>query len=91
MEANDEMVESHDVSEIAKFVQEEVNTFWKSSLRGIFSDYMAQKRVQQAQEVHTGYICDGCDAHPIKGIRYMCSVRGNFDLCEACERKGIHN
>jgi len=28
---------------------------------------------------------------PIKGIRYMCSVRSNFDICEECERKGIYN
>jgi len=28
---------------------------------------------------------------PIKGIRYMCSVCSNFDICENCEVKGVHN
>ena len=27
---------------------------------------------------------------PIKGIRYMCSVCSNFDICENCERNGVH-
>jgi hypothetical protein len=35
--------------------------------------------------VHVGVTCDGCSVSPIVGPRYMCSVRPNFDLCEACE------
>jgi len=35
--------------------------------------------------VHEGYWCDGCDARPIKGIRYRCTVCHNFDFCEKCE------
>lgn len=27
---------------------------------------------------------------PIKGIRYMCSVCSNYDICENCERTGVH-
>lgn len=38
-----------------------------------------------APVVHTGVGCDGCDMCPITGTRYKCSVRPNFDLCEACE------
>ena len=40
---------------------------------------------QKPQIVHQGYICDGCNANPITGIRYRCSVRPNYDLCEKCE------
>jgi len=28
---------------------------------------------------------------PIRGIRYMCSVRPNFDICERCEATGAHS
>ncbi|MCQ2820222.1 MAG: hypothetical protein MJ252_23400 [archaeon] len=37
--------------------------------------------------VHTHYICDGCEKHPIVGIRYKCTVCPDFDYCEECEKK----
>jgi len=37
--------------------------------------------------VHEGYSCDGCGMDPIRGIRYRCTVRPDFDLCEACEAR----
>jgi len=36
--------------------------------------------------VHTHVTCDQCGVSPIVGIRYKCTVRDNFDLCERCER-----
>ena len=37
--------------------------------------------------IHKEYICDGCDAEPIVGIRYKCTVCEDFDFCEKCEKK----
>lgn len=34
--------------------------------------------------------CDGCDVHPIKGIRYKCSVCKDFDFCSTCEERMSH-
>jgi hypothetical protein len=42
-------------------------------------------------DVHYGVTCDGCGAVPIHGPRYKCTVCPNFDLCGACESKGIHD
>ncbi|XP_060053320.1 sequestosome-1 [Erinaceus europaeus] len=39
--------------------------------------------------VHPNVICDGCDG-PVVGVRYKCSVCPNYDLCAACEGKGLH-
>ena len=36
--------------------------------------------------IHKEYICDGCDAEPIVGIRYKCTVCEDFDFCEKCEK-----
>lgn len=39
--------------------------------------------------VHTGITCDECGLSPIVGVRYKCTVRPDFDLCEACEAKNV--
>jgi hypothetical protein len=44
----------------------------------------------QNATVHSNIICDGCEMTPLTGIRYKCSVCPDYDLCEACEAKGVH-
>lgn len=45
---------------------------------------------QQASDVHFGVYCDGCGASPIQGIRWKCAVCPDYDLCEKCNKQGIH-
>lgn len=41
--------------------------------------------------LHPGVECDSCKVQPITGPRYKCLVCPNFDLCQACEQRGLHN
>merc|ERR1711953_1144305 len=43
-----------------------------------------------AEIVHHGVTCDGCNMHPITGPRYKCLVRDDYDLCGRCEAAGLH-
>ncbi len=36
--------------------------------------------------VHQNVTCDMCGIMPIIGMRFKCSVRNDFDLCEKCEK-----
>ena len=70
-------------------VREEISEYCTTQFRTLFNDYLEKKKVEQAKESHQ-FICDSCNASPIIGIRYMCSVCHNFDLCQNCEAKGFH-
>lgn len=44
-----------------------------------------KKNREQQKVVHHGVACDICEKAPITGIRYKCSVRNNYDVCQECE------
>jgi hypothetical protein len=48
---------------------------------------MSILEMAQQQVVHNGICCNGCGVNPIRGIRYKCSVRKNYDLCSQCEER----
>ncbi|XP_009993409.1 PREDICTED: sequestosome-1 [Chaetura pelagica] len=68
---------------------------------GVFRVYIKEKkecrrdhRSPCSQEpprdmVHPNVICDGCEG-PVVGARFKCTVCPDYDLCSACEGKGIH-
>lgn len=47
----------------------------------------AEQRARQ-QEIaaarHPNRTCDGCNEHPIRGMRYKCDMCYDFDLCREC-------
>lgn len=44
----------------------------------------------QAEVVHEGVRCDGCQMKPIIGARYKCAICHDFDFCSKCEDKAEH-
>ena len=55
--------------------------------------YDASVSMEKQSDLHDGFYCDGCDASPIRGVRFRCLECHDYDLCEACNNKGaaIHN
>jgi len=37
--------------------------------------------------LHLGVKCDRCGQSPIRGSRFMCTKRQDFDLCGTCEEE----
>jgi len=71
--------------DLQKILTEEVRKYCTSEYQKLLTKHLEQKKQAQAKVVHHGVICDGCDQGPITGIRYKCSVRNDYDLCEKCE------
>lgn len=81
---------SKELSTVAAIVRQEVQDYCYTSFKQMFTEHIEMKREEQDQVVHEKIACDGCDANPIKGLRYMCSVCGDTDFCQKCERAGVH-
>ena len=45
------------------------------------------KKEEPKKEVHSLFICDGCEMNPIVGKRYKCKTCHDFDFCEKCYEK----
>lgn len=74
------------LQEIQSMIADEVKAHLQNEVsRSQLSVSMSQSDASKPKAIHKGFICDGCGADPIVGIRYRCSVRPNYDLCEACE------
>lgn len=41
--------------------------------------------------IHRGIRCDACNCLNIRGIRYMCNICPNYDLCETCYNANKHD
>jgi len=85
------VLSSKELAAVAETVRAEVRDYCLKSFQGMFKDFLEMKRIEQANTVHENFICDGCNMTPIKGIRYMCSVCSNYDICDQCEQKGVHS
>lgn len=73
-----------------KVLREEIKSFTTQTFQRLMVEYLSKKSADQAQEVHQSVCCDGCEANPVTGIRYKCSVCPDFDLCEKCEASNTH-
>lgn len=45
---------------------------------------------EEGKYTWTRHTCDGCNTKPIVGARFHCTVCGDFDYCETCEREIPH-
>ena len=74
-------------------VQEEFKKQSKDCFNSLFLSEelpMPNMTIEEASAIHYGVACDNCGVYPIRGPRYKCSVRKNYDLCSICEDRLEH-
>lgn len=52
---------------------------------------IAEETARKDGYVHRRVTCNSCNMAPIRGIRYRCANCADYDLCEMCESRQIHN
>jgi hypothetical protein len=73
-------------------VKEESTLLKEQILKELRSDSINQSINQIGNHSHHSHVeCDHCGICPIIGTRYKCAECNDYDLCEACEQKGIHD
>ena len=65
----------------------EFKTFEKSIFRNLHNEIRVEPKKEEKKEIHFGFVCDGCEMHPIIGKRYKCENCKDFDYCEKCYEK----
>ena len=48
------------------------------------------EKLTPIQKIHSGVTCDGCDGS-VAGTRFKCLVCLDYDLCQNCEDRNVHN
>lgn len=84
------VLRSKEITEIVQIVREEVREYCTAEFKTMFKEYLVKKQADQRNTVFNRVICDGCGMTPIRGVRFMCSVCSDYDLCENCEFAGVH-
>ena len=92
-ESSEEVVaiEGVDMDALKKFIAKQVESFFEEKLSEIMNPAAWAAHEQQMSMEHEGVSCDGCQASPIQGIRYKCTVCSNIDLCQTCETASVHS
>lgn len=84
-------IEGVDMDALKKFIAKQVESFFEEKLSEIMNPAAWAAHEQQMNMEHEGVSCDGCQASPIQGIRYKCTVCSNIDLCQTCETASVHS
>lgn len=57
---------------------------------GIEPQLYAESSGKNSSSIHVGVTCDACEGI-VDGLRYKCMTCPNYDLCESCEAKHLHD
>ena len=74
------------LEELEDRITKKVQTQCREECQNFLNEYFKQRMTGQSSNVvHSTFSCSGCSIDPIVGIRYQCTVRKDYNLCERCE------
>ena len=77
-----------DLEAFEERITKKVQTQCREECKNFLDAYFNQRMTNETSPAtHSKIACAGCAAEPIVGIRYQCTVRKDYNLCERCEDK----
>jgi len=73
-------------NDLNDMIKKQVAKFCKKQGKKLYTAHLQKKREVQASIVHP-MECSECKVKQIVGIRYKCTQRADFNICEKCEDK----
>lgn len=74
------------LEEFEERITKKVQLQCREECKNFLDDYWNQRMSNQSSNAtHSNVACAGCSVDPIVGIRYKCTVRKDYNLCERCE------
>jgi len=87
-------IEKKELQKQAKELKKSANTLKGKKPKNCAKKGSCLKRttfeLPSSDVVHGRVTCDGCGVHPMRGIRYKCTICHDFDYCEKCEATVKH-
>lgn len=71
-------------------LRKEVSKYCKANAKVLYLNHLEKRKDEQAKVVHH-VSCKECGAKEIHGIRYRCTQRPEYDICQGCEEKHGEN
>ena len=65
---------------------DDLNRITEECFAGEIDEVEDEKDKEDKETVHNGIKCNLCGDENIEGIRYLCGVCNNFNLCQKCEK-----
>jgi hypothetical protein len=65
---------------------DDLNRITEECFAGEIDEVEDEKDKEDKEIVHNGIKCNICGDENIEGIRYLCGVCNNFNLCQKCEK-----
>ena len=78
------VIEFPGMKAVQQAIADQVSKYCKAKCKEIYTAHLREKRQAQNKVVHN-VKCNVCDVFPIVGVRYKCSTRMDYNMCEACE------
>lgn len=69
--------------DLSTMLENEVKSYCQNEAKNLYKAYLQKKKVEQSKINHHIPCCE-CKEN-IVGIRYKCTQRADFDICERCE------
>mmetsp|Transcript_68938 Transcript_68938/g.95484 ORF Transcript_68938/g.95484 Transcript_68938/m.95484 type:complete len:150 (-) Transcript_68938:1132-1581(-) len=78
------------VKQLDEYLEQEIEKFAPVAFKKMLIMYNNMGKGYENKAEHVGIKCSVCQTSQIRGTRYACNIRPDFNICEECEQAEGH-